>query len=263
MTASGAGRRPLHMIRADLDVAAFHRWAASRGLIPRSGFDEGFAMHHLLVESFGETAPRPFRVILPRAPDRSDGVLYGYCQATADDLRDAAAAYADPLQAVVLPASGIDGKRMPETWEPGRLLGFEVLVRPIVRRKRAAPRRGHAERDAYQVEADPCGVGRKGRDAMTRSREEVYADWLGDRLERNGARLVEATLQSFQRVRSVRKLRTRPTEGPRALMRGTLAVSGPEAFASLLRRGVGRHCAYGYGMLLLRPARRNAASRGP
>ena len=262
MTAPDATPRPLHMIRADLDVRAFHRWAASRGLIARSGFDEGFAMHHLLVESFGERAPRPFRVILPRDRDRSSGVIYGYCHANADDLRDAAAAYADPLQAVVLPAAGIDGKRMPETWEPGRLLGFEVLIRPIVRRKRAAPRGGHAERDAFQVEADPCAVGRKLRAAMTRSREEVYVDWLGERLERNGARLLEATLRSFQRVRSIRKLRTRPTEGPRALMRGTLTITGPGAFAALLARGVGRHCAYGYGMLLLRPAHRNAPNPG-
>ena len=255
MTVSDAGSRPLHMIRADLDVSAFHRWAASRGLIARSGFDEGFAMHHLLGQSFGDLAPRPFRVILPRDRGRSTGVLYGYCHATADDLREAAAACADPLQATVLPAAGIDGKPMPEAWEPDRRLGFEVLIRPIVRRKRAAPRRGHAERDAFQVEADPCAVGRKGRDAMTRSREEVYADWLGERLERNGARLEEASLRSFQRVRSIRKLRTRPTEGPRALMQGTLAISVPEPFANLLERGVGRHCAYGYGMLLLRPAR--------
>ncbi len=261
MTVSDPGSRHLHMIRADLDVSAFHRWAASWGLITRSGFDEGFAMHHLLGQSFGDLAPRPFRVILPRDPGRSTGVLYGYCHASADDLREAAAACADPLQAQALPASGIDGKPMPGEWARGRRLGFEVLVRPIVRRKRVAPRRGHAERDTFQVEADPSLVGRKGRETMKRSREEVYADWLGGRLERNGARLEAAMLHSFQRVRSVRKLRSRPTEGPSALMRGTLTITGAEAFANLLERGVGRHCAYGYGMLLLRPTRGNAAPR--
>ena len=263
MTVSDAGSRPLHMFRADLDVRAFHRWAASRGLIARASFDEGFAMHHLLGQSFGDLAPRPFRVIVPRDRGRSTGVLYGYCRATVDDLREAAAAYADPLQAQALPAAGIDAKPMPGEWEPGRRLGFEVLVRPIVRRKRVAPRRGHAERDAFQVEADPSLVGRKAGETMMRSREEVYADWLGERLERNGARLEAATLHSFQRVRSIRKLGSRPTEGPSALMRGTLTVTGREAFATLLEGGVGRHCAYGYGMLLLRPARGGAASRGP
>ena len=38
-------------------------------------------------------------------------------------------------------------------------------------------------------------------------------------------------------------------------MRGILAITDPTAFADLLARGVGRHRAYGYGMLLLRPAR--------
>jgi len=34
-----------------------------------------------------------------------------------------------------------------------------------------------------------------------------------------------------------------------------LTVTDGEAFARLLAKGVGRHTAYGYGMLLLRPAR--------
>ena len=38
-------------------------------------------------------------------------------------------------------------------------------------------------------------------------------------------------------------------------MQGILTVTDSAAFAALLARGVGRHRAYGYGMLLLRPAR--------
>ena len=251
--------RTVNMIRADLDVRAFHRWAGSRGLISRSAFDEGFAMHCLLVESFGDLALKPFRVIIPRDRGRSDGVLYGYSQATADDLRDATAVYADPLQARVLPASGIDSKPMPDLWESGRLLGFEVLIRPIVRRARGSGMSGK-EQDAFQVEADPELVGRHKGDKMQRSREEVYKDWLGQRLERHGARLDAAKLKSFQRVRTIRKLHAHATEGPRAVMQGTLTIADAEAFANLLARGVGRHRAYGYGMLLLRPARQNVKS---
>ncbi len=36
-------------------------------------------------------------------------------------------------------------------------------------------------------------------------------------------------------------------------MTGTLAVDDPVAFRRLLGRGVGRHVAFGYGMLLLKP----------
>ena len=37
-------------------------------------------------------------------------------------------------------------------------------------------------------------------------------------------------------------------------MQGTLEVIDPTMFAGLVANGVGRHRAYGYGMLLLRPA---------
>ncbi len=242
------------MIRADLDVRAFNRWAGSRGLISRSAFDEGFAMHCMFVESFGDLAPKPFRVIIARDSRGRLGVVYGYSLATADDLRQAAAAYADPLQAKVLPSSGIDSKEMPSVWDTGRRLGFEVLVRPIVRHARGSQMAGK-ERDAFQVEAE-----RHLKGGMERSREEVYTDWLGQRLERSGARLEAATLKSFQRVRTVRKLGARASEGPRALMQGTMTVTDAGAFADLLARGVGRHRAYGYGMLLLRPARRQTTA---
>ena len=137
--------RSVHMIRAELDVNAFHRWAGTRGLISRNAFDEGFAMHCLLVESFGDIAPKPFRVIIPRDRRRS-GVLYGYCQSDADALREAAAAYADPLQGKILPATRIDSKAMPSSWERGRRLGFEVLVRPIVRPARGGTTSGQRDR---------------------------------------------------------------------------------------------------------------------
>jgi hypothetical protein len=43
-------------------------------------------------------------------------------------------------------------------------------------------------------------------------------------------------------------------EGPDAILRGEFVVKDPASFAAVLTNGVGRHRAYGYGMLLLRPA---------
>jgi CRISPR system Cascade subunit CasE len=37
---------------------------------------------------------------------------------------------------------------------------------------------------------------------------------------------------------------------------GTLTVTDPTTFATCLARGVGRHVAYGYGMLMLRPPKK-------
>ena len=238
-----------NMIRAGIDMRAFYRWAGSRGMISRNAFDPGFAMHCLLTESFGrDLAPKPFRVIIPRDRNRAHGTFYAYSGSTADELREAAAAFADPLQSKIISSSTMDNKTMPNSWRTGQRLGFEALIRPVVRCGRGSDRPGK-ERDAFQSEAE-----RHPKGEMPRSREQVYRGWLFDRLALRGARLEEARLRSFQRVRVVRKLRKHASEGPDAVMQGTLEVTDPAMFADLVAGGVGRHRAYGYGMLLLRSA---------
>ena len=240
----------LQMIRAEIGVRDFQRWMGMRRLQ-----DPDHGMHCLLTECFGrDLAPRPFRAIFPRGGSR--GCLYGYGSAGADELREAAGAYADPLQYRIIPSHSIDSKPMPAEWTAGKRLGFEVRVRPIVRRTDKADTRPGKEWDAFQLEAEQHPKGE-----MVRSREEVYADWLRRQIEgRGGATLESATLASFQRTRAVRKLHSRYSEGPDALMHGTLEITDGPPFARLLAGGIGRHRAYGYGMLLLRPAGRAAAT---
>lgn len=241
--------RTLQMIRAEIDLRSFQRWAGSKQLISRNAFDEGYAMHCLLTESFGELAPQPFRLITPRRKGNRRGVFYGYAEAGVDALREASTMYADPLQARVLPGSSLEGKPMPAVWKTGARLGFEVLIRPTVRRARGHRNPG-GEVDAFQREAERYASGE-----MPRGREEVYKDWLSEQLQRHGgAELEEASLVSFQRTRAIRRRGSRPVEGPDALMTGALTITDGEKFARLLARGIGRHRAYGYGMLLLRPA---------
>ena len=238
-----------NMIRADIDLRAFYRWAGSKGMIGRNAFDSGFAMHCLLTESFGSGfAPKPFRLIIPRDRNHAHGTFYAYSTSTAEELRDIARAFACPLQSKALPASSFDSKSMPGSWRIGQRLGFEALIRPVVRCGRGSERAG-SEMDAFQAEAV-----RHAKGEMTRKREDVYRDWLSARLAQRGARLEEARLRAFQRVRVVRKLRKHAPEGPDAVMQGTLEVVDSTEFAGLLSRGIGRHRAYGYGMLLLRPA---------
>jgi len=42
--------------------------------------------------------------------------------------------------------------------------------------------------------------------------------------------------------------------GPDAVFKGVLQIHDADAFNRLLRRGIGRHRAFGFGMLLLKPA---------
>ena len=241
----------LQMIRAEISVRDFQHWMGVRQLQ-----DPDHGMHCLLTECFGrESAPKPFRAILPREGGR--GCLYGYGRVIASELRDAVRAYADPLQYQIIPVDTIDSKSMPTTWVPGKRLGFEVRVRPIVRRTLNAECRPGREWDAFQLAA-----AKYPKRGMPQSREDVYCDWLSQQLERrSGAKLESATLVSFQRTRVVRKLRSGRSgrsEGPDALIRGVLEVTDGPAFTNLLAGGLGRHRSYGYGMLLLRPVAESA-----
>ncbi len=248
-----SSRAPLYMIRADVSVDDFHRWMGSKRLQ-----DPDHAMHCLLTECFGPPAPegpapKPFRLILPR--DGKPGVFYGYGPADAAALRETPGICADPLQGRVLPVESLDSKPMPVEWRTGTRLGFETRVRPTRRLKRPRNDKGElhvAERDAYLMQAlDPR--------TATRKREEVYVAWLSERFERiGGARLdpKETRLVSFRRTPAMRTRHGRASEGPDAVLQGTLTITDADAFTDLLARGIGRHRAYGYGMVLLRPAGR-------
>ena len=250
----------LQMVRAEIDMREFQRWMGTRRLQ-----DPDHAMHCLLKECFGDLAPKPFRLITPRGC--SSGTFYGYGQADAASLREASSMYAEPLQSRIIAAVTLDSKPMPAQWRAGLRLGFETRIRPIVRLLQDTSRapsqlmpkfadgsvRAGKECDAFLWQA----IQHPDRHGMQRSREEVYRDWVADQLTRRGGATMDperTKLVSFQRTRTVRKLGGRPSEGPDAVMRGVLTVTDSHAFNALLAQGIGRHRAYGYGMLLLRPA---------
>ena len=234
----------LHMIRGEINVPDFRRWMGGKRLL-----DQDHAMHCLLAECFGDLAPKPFRLITPRGS--STGILYGYGLSDAGPLRESASVCADPLQSRVIPADKLDSKPMPTLWRRGQQLGFETRIRPVVRRSRNADIHPTKECDAFYWEAVQHPKGE-----MKRSREQVYSVWLSDQLDRRGGAsldLERTKLISFQRTRAFRKTHARHTEGPDAVVRGVVTITNPDGFAALLAKGIGRHRAYGYGMLLLRP----------
>ncbi|MDE0029940.1 MAG: type I-E CRISPR-associated protein Cas6/Cse3/CasE [Deltaproteobacteria bacterium] len=259
---------PLFLIRVPVAMNQLARCAGERGWLRHrgsvAGFDEGRALHHLLDETFGPGALRPFRLLV--AARQTVGSLYGYCENEAESLREGARIHALPEHLRVLKLERLESKAMPDAWVEGRRLGFDVRVRPVRRLKndvagsQTALRRG-AELDAFHVEAlrrhpdKPDGMEQDGQ-----TRETVYLDWLAERfgsaaeLDREATRLVR-----FQRLRVSRG--NAGPEGPDATFHGALTVTDPEQFKTLLAKGVGRHRAYGFGMLLLRPASRPALGR--
>ena len=125
--------------------------------------------------------------------------------------------------------------------------------------------KGGGEVDAFLLELIRRFSAESGKPATSAAaeagvtRQSVYSEWLSERL--GGAASVEhCELAAFQRTRVIRGPTGRP-EGPDAVLHGAMTVGNEDEFRRILRKGVGRHRAYGYGMLLLRPPGRRAPSR--
>ncbi|WP_326543539.1 type I-E CRISPR-associated protein Cas6/Cse3/CasE [Pseudorhodoferax sp.] len=247
---------PLFLLHTQPDARLLAAWVARRhARHERQPADLGDALHGLLRAAFGDAAPQPFRYL-----DERQGLL-AYTVLDADAMR-AQVALADPLAAQTLGLGATElhaGYRLrpfPTQWPEGQMLGFEVRLRPTVRAAKG-------ERDAFlhaveQAQGAPL------------QRQAIYVQWLREHLApRDGAvpepwqgaveLLDDVHLAGYQRQQVVRRTqaaggegrRGRVIDGPDAVLKGHLRVRDPVAFAQLLARGVGRHRAFGFGMLLL------------
>ena len=246
-----------HMVVAPLDMRAFNRWAAERGFVRGGAFDEGFALHVLLSSSFGKGVLQPFRLF--SSPRRASATLYAYADEGDEALAGLAATVAPPDCLDVLDVGRMRSKSIPTAFAEGQRLGFDIRVRPVRRLnadtegKNGGVLRKGSEVDAFVIgpaREDGCSLA--GERSAPR-REAVYTRWLAERLD--GVAMVDrgdCRLASFRRTRTVRGNGPGP-EGPDAILHGELTVSNTDGFMERLRRGVGRHKAYGYRMLLLRP----------
>jgi CRISPR system Cascade subunit CasE len=242
----------LHMLRLDPDPFAAARWGAAQGVM-REGSDDGYLWHALLRAVFGEMAPKPFRHM-----ERKGGsYLLGYTPADKETLQAHADAFADPAAAEAIRLGSLAVKPLPKAFIADQRFRFEVRVRPVVRTTRNDPHgKPGREIDAFLAAAH--------RTTEPLSREEVYRDWLrkalGDSVAPTNVRI-----SALRRSRPLRRgapdaTGRRPLVAvgrkggaPDLVLQGELTVRDGDAFSQLLARGVGRHRAFGFGMLLLLP----------
>ena len=238
--------KPLNLMHLRPDLRRLLPWAQCHRLLPERGQgDLGYAFHAALKAAWAELAPQPFSY-------RTGQGLLAYSTVPAAELH-AAAALAAPELALMLGLDECDGspglliRPFPQVWQTGQMLGFEVRVRPIVRKE-------GRELDAFLSTAIR-------QPDVQLTREAVYRNWLVQQLG-DAAVLLESSLAEFRLTSVIRraasdKVGTRPKQpvtGPDAVFTGVLQVQSGVAFAQLLARGLGRHRAFGYGMLLLKPA---------
>jgi CRISPR system Cascade subunit CasE len=234
-----------HLIHLRPNLNRLLPWAQRQGLVADRGQgDLGYAFHAALKAAFGDLAPQPFSY---RA---GQGLLAYSAQAQA---LQAACVLATPEVADMLgldasPQSpGLLIRAFPQSWQTGQWLAFELRVRPVVRK------------DDKELDAFLSAVERLS-DAVP-TREAVYAAWLkrqfGAAAELHEVRMTEFKLSSVLRRGAAQAeggRPKRPVQGPDATFTGVLQVRDTSVFAALVARGVGRHRAFGFGMLLLKPA---------
>ena len=248
--------------------------------------DPGYALHAALAGLFGEKAPRPFTLAPtgngPRnracGPGSADiAPVLGYAAMDRDGLATLAQVAKDEFQNL-FDWEDLRAKPLPTHWPGGLRLGFELRACPVRRRLAKRPfttNVTHPERrqvvysergrevDAFQLataRAEESG-------APLPQRDEVYLAWLKERFASSPDRpppftLVEGSVRvrSFRSVRLLRRPRNANGRSAQWLTRpdvrftGELEVVTGEGVQELLAKGVGRHCGFGFGMVLLRPA---------
>jgi CRISPR system Cascade subunit CasE len=140
-----------------------------------ASFDAGRALHHVLNETFGPSALKPFRLMAPR--ERAAGTVYAYSTRSKDDLLRIANETSLPEAGAIFALDRIDERTMPASWAEGKRLAFDVRIRPTVRLRTELPNprsgkdsyKGGAEIDAISLMVVPssfCSV--RGLTALMR-----------------------------------------------------------------------------------------------
>lgn len=237
-----------HLLRFDPDIGLASQWMAAEGLGKNGQADDGYGWHALLCAAFGKAdAPKPFRTVARRGRPMQ---LLAYSPLASAELADRAAAFADPKAFTALGIAQLASKPMP-AFEQGRRLGFSLRARPVVRADRDGDRARSREIDVY-VHARENGDGRE--------KAEIYLDWIGRKLNAGGAEIEALRLDGLDSAQILRRAAPgahgRPLTaipGHSVAVVGNLRVTNEARFAETVARGVGRHRAFGFGMLLLSP----------
>ena len=241
-----------------LDSRAVATFAREQRLSHRES-DDGYVAHAALTAAFQGNGPQPFvleRMLTPDpSPDRATDTVLGYAYDEFDR------AHLTPEFAHLV----VDGEsKLVPTVPAGAHVAFLTRVAPTVRTRRPAtpgapllPRGKSREVDAFLARCAEVGPD------VAVDRAEVYRDWLIRELSaRGGVELDDFGLRAFRRVRLLRKEADRSegrkrhvVERPEAILSGTVRVTDSDAFSALLQRGIGRHRAFGFGMVLVKRAR--------
>lgn len=224
-----------HLLRIPVHAPRLLRFGAEHG-IRQEDETLGYTLHAWFAALFGTQTPKPYRYL-----ERRSEVL-AYATTDAATLLAHAQAFASPQAWAALDPGGVASKPMPDAWKTGQRLHLEVLTCPV-------SRQDDEEKDLYLR-----ALSRLGNAAPPRA--EVYQTWFikqwGDAVRLEQVEVLGMTARSrlLRRARNGTN-RLRIVERPQALFSAGAVILDPDRFSGLLARGIGRHRAFGFGMVLL------------
>ncbi len=271
----------LYLLRMELPMQGLAELARRRGLSLAKP-DEGQTVHCALGELFRDKAPKLFMLPQQKARHRYPGRLeiYAYSRSPKSELLVNANAFGDVGLHESFNCGSLKERKLPEVFPTQ--VGFSIRLCPIVRLSRdvnievklsdgSAPvkiqRRAKGEgrkkrgREVDAFEAACIAAHMAGdKPISSEHRNSIYLDWF-DRLMSRAAsvevvsrRLLAQRWLLLSRRDHGRKRQNHLLRRPEILVRGVLRIEDQEEFRELLARGIGRHKAFGFGMLSLQPA---------
>ena len=245
-----SAQSPLFMVQLWLDLRRLVELGRALHL-PVQRVDDNYITHCALRELFGDHAPGPFSV--ENSSGRYLRVL-SYSSLSSDCLQTTAQAFASPMVYQIPDWARVISKPMPQKFSQDTRLGFELRVCPVIRKSSG----GKYHSAGTEVDAFLARIWEVDNPEETIDREVVYRDWLTNQFERCGAATpCSIQLKQFSLTRMFRRnhqehRQSTTIKRPAATMTGTLEVTNSTEFIDLLRRGIGRHRAFGFGMLKIR-----------
>lgn len=244
----------MHLTKLAIPKPALATFATTRGFSQQ--LTTNYLVHSVMAEAFSG-CPSPFTV---QDKGRVLRILF-YSDADEGEIMSRAQLGSSPEAYEAIRWDETASKPMPDPFPEKVNLKFEVRACPVVRKASAGEGRNKegelrewdegAELDAY--------LSRQWTTDQDLTREEVYCDWLAQQFERRGGAetesvkvegfsLTEMTRRAGNEQRSVKSMKR-----PDVTLSGILQVTNSDAFAELLRSGIGRHKSYGYGLIKVRP----------
>jgi len=259
---------PLYMMQFWLSTRRMTELARALRL-PLRNADTYYMVHCALGELFGKNAPDLYYVDdKEHQTQQNDGRfvrVLAYSTLPGDTLAEIARGFASPMVYEICDFKRMACKPMPEQFPPGLRLGFELRACPVIRKASAgeSPSGRRKWRAGQELDAFIARSWELDDPDVTLDREEVYRTWLNKHFERaGGARPLRVSMERFSLDRFIRRNQTESAgkrkaqtiQRPAATFSGELEITDSAQFANLLRRGIGRHKSFGFGMLKIRRA---------